>query len=121
MLFSVSAVADDMHLFEGDQPPAQHILEGRQHAAYLLLTVNNLDNNGEVLGEAQDGVAVNKTRVCAKTLCAMQYRGPGEAFLLEEFHECVGERAAVPAVALTNEDAHQDLFTFHRFHSAPRR
>jgi len=52
-------------LFEGDEAAAKHVLGGVQEIPDLLLAVDDLNDDGEILGEAEHlgGVQAAKQRI----------------------------------------------------------
>src|SRR5580765_8073724 len=51
---AVLAVLQDPHLFQGDQAAAHHAVEDRQERVDFLLAVDDLDDDRQILRQAQD-------------------------------------------------------------------
>src|SRR5262249_12333527 len=91
-------------LLHRDQPLLDHLVEGGQEGLDLLLRVHDLDDDGQVLAEAEDARGVDSASG-PESLEATEDRGPREAAAARARHDNLVERAPVPAVGLADEDA----------------
>src|SRR5271166_3845153 len=103
-VLDVGAVLQHLHLFERDEAAAHHRVERRQERLDRLLVIDNLDDERQVLGEAQDLRRVQAARL-AETHRSAQDRGAGEAGASRGHDDRLIERAALKLVVLAEEDA----------------
>jgi hypothetical protein len=107
---------DDLHLLEREHPFADHLVEDRHHAVDLLRRVDDLDHDGEILGEPQDPRGM-EPRVRAEPLDPSQDGRPRQPLLAHALDDRLVERLAVPSVGLPDEKAQKLAFSFE-LHSA---
>ncbi len=110
-------VLQDARPLEGDEALGHHLVEDRKQAVDVLLRVNDLDDDGQVLGEPQDVRRVQHAPG-AEAGHRVEDGRPGEALLAQPLQERHGERLVMPFVRLPDEDPHQDLFAVEDAHDA---
>src|SRR5262249_4632910 len=82
--------------------------------------VDDLDDQREIGGELQDPRGV-EDRVRPEPRDAAEHGRPGQVLRPEQLEQRGHERAPLPAVALADEDPHQDLVAVELSHGHPRR
>lgn len=79
------AVGQDFDLLKGDQAIPHHLINLRQYGADLVLAVDSLDEDGQVLREAEDSGRV-KVLLRTEALDAPQHGGAGEPARAQALH-----------------------------------
>src|SRR5690242_8392885 len=116
----LGAVLQDMDVLQSHQPAVRvhHAVEHGKEGGDLLRAVDDLDDQRQVAGEAQDLGAVQMARM-AKAQTAAQHGGAGDVRLARLEHDCLVERLAVVAIVLADEDA-QKLRLLGKLHKRLR-
>ena len=100
------AIADHLDLLGGDQRAAHDGLDGGDEFFDLLLPVHDLDDERQILRQAQDLGGVQMARM-AEAHRPAQHGGAGEAHLAGLQHDRLVEGPMSGLVVLANEDAQQ--------------
>jgi hypothetical protein len=53
LVLDVRPIEKDLHLLQGDEPARHHRIKGRQERLDLGVRVDNLDDDGQILGKAE--------------------------------------------------------------------
>src|SRR5207247_1427325 len=96
---------------EGDQPPADHVVQVGEDPLNRLLGLYHLDDERQVEGEAQHLLGVHDARG-AEPGHPTDHRRAGEPLLAELLEQRLVQRLAVVFVALADEDAPQRALAF---------
>src|SRR6266403_3387970 len=102
----VIAIANDRHLFQGDQAAFCEFGQDRKETVDLLLGINNLHDHRQVLRQAQYLRGV-KHAGPTKTKRPAQHRGSREMNLARLEDNRLIERSAVGLVILANENSQE--------------
>src|SRR2546422_10075366 len=98
---------EHLYFFEGHEAAAHHLVEDGKELVNFLFTVDNLDDQRQVHGEAQDFGGMQAARF-AKSHGASQNGGAGEMHLARFQYDRFIERLMMPAITFTEKDAKQD-------------
>src|SRR5215470_8944278 len=105
------AVEDDANFFEGDEAAADHFVETRKNGFDFFCSLDDFDDDGQILRETEDFVGV--IRACAAVAADSAEDGcAGEAFATQEFDDGFVQGFAMPFVGFADMDAHQSAFAF---------
>src|SRR5579875_581838 len=108
-------IENDVHLLERNQPAANHFVQPGKHLFYPLSVLNGLNNNRQVLREAQDVSGVIEAAAAAAGPIpshSAQNRNAGKPFASEHLYDRLIQRLVFPSIRLADMDPHQGLFTF---------
>src|SRR5947209_14442583 len=97
--FARVRVLDDLHVGERDQTLVDHLVEGGQHAPYLLLRVYHGDHDGQVGREAEPAGAVQALLRAVAHQAAVDGRA-GDVHHPQLPDYRLVQRLALPAVVL---------------------
>src|SRR5207253_1601536 len=86
-----------------------HFVQPGKELFNALGGLDDLENDGQILGKAKDFVGVVDARATVARDAAKNGR-TGETFLAQHFDNGFVERLAVPFVGLADVDAHQGAF-----------
>src|SRR5262249_44116961 len=103
-------VLDDLGLLQGDESAVSHRLDQRvdlrQRGEDLLLAVDDLDHDGEVLGQAEYLGGMDAA-ARAVALDSPHHRGPGQPEAPRLLDDDLVQRAAMMLVRFSEEDPQQ--------------
>src|SRR6187397_904868 len=102
-----TSVGKNLDLLECDQSVSDHLVELRQDGADAILLVDHLDQDRQVLGQAQE---TRRVKVCvrAEAFDAAQDRRAGHASFAEEGDDDLIEGFAIAMVRFTDVDADEE-------------
>src|SRR3954453_10221748 len=100
------AVLEHLHLLQRHEAPRHHPVEHRQEGVHLILAVDDLDDERQVLREAEDLRGMHPAGM-PETHAATQHGRPGEMHLARLHHDALVERPAIAAVILADEGSEE--------------
>src|SRR5216683_1268161 len=89
------AVEDDADFFEGDEAAVDHFVEAGKNFFDAFGGLDDFEDDGEILGEAQNFVGVIDAGAAVASHAA-QHGDAGKVFFAQHFDDGVGERFSVP-------------------------
>src|SRR6266571_2827732 len=105
------AVENHAHFFECDQATVNHFVEARKDLLDMFGRLDDLQDNGQILREAENFVrVVDAGPAVARDSAQDGYTG--EALLAQDLNNGFVERLAVPFVRFADVDAHQRALAF---------
>src|SRR5712664_2509245 len=113
-LFLGGAVENDSHFFEGDEAAFDHFVEAGKNILDTLGRFDNLEDDGQVLGQAENLVGVVDARSAVASHAA-KHGDAGKAVFAQHLHNGVVERLSVPFVRFADVNAHQCALAFEFF------
>src|SRR6267143_2688256 len=120
-LFLGGAIENYPHFLERDEAAFDHFVEAGKNFFDALDGFDDLEDDGQVLGQAESLVGVIDARPAVAGHAA-QHGDTGKAVFAQHLHNGVVERLSVPFVRFADVDAHQRALAFEFFvsHHAPR-
>src|SRR5579863_4239867 len=112
------AVAQHLHLLEGDETARHHLLEHRHERLDVVLAVDDLDHDRQILRQAQDLGGMQAARLAVAER-PTQHGRAGEMQLARLQYDRLVERLAAVLVALAAEDPQQHRILGDLHHPPP--
>src|SRR5712664_2913475 len=113
-LFVGGAVENYSHFFERNEAAFDHFVEAGENFFDALGGFDDLEHDGQVLGQAENFVRVIDARSAVASHAA-QHGDAGKAVFAQHLHNGVVERLPVPSVRFADVDAHQRALAFEFF------
>jgi len=109
--FLCGAIENDANFFQRDEAAVDHFVEARENFFDALGGLDDFENDGQILGEAEQFIRVIDAGA-AVAADATKDGCAGEAVFAEHFDDGFVQGFAVPFVGFADMDAHQGALAF---------